>query len=242
LSSPAAVDLSLGAVLWDMDGTLVDTEPYWIAREFEIVNEFGNGAWNDAHGHAVVGKDLRDTARYMSTHGALDLPIDDIVNLLLDGVIARVQQEVPWRPGARELLADLGAAGIPCALVTMSWRRFTDALLPALPAGSFTAVVAGDDVSRGKPHPEPYLTGAARLGMAPHQCVAIEDSPTGARSALAAGCVVLAVPHVVPVPADVAHHRLTTLAGVGAEQLREVHRTHVTAAHAVTERGEDNHE
>jgi HAD superfamily hydrolase (TIGR01509 family) len=221
------VDTStLAAVLWDMDGTLVDTEPYWIEREFEIVAEHGNGAWSEAHGHALVGQDLRDSARYIAQHGEVDLPVDDIVNLLLDGVVARVQQRVPWRPGARELLADLGAAGIPCALVTMSWRRFTDALLPALPAGSFTAVVAGDDVTHGKPHPEAYLTGAALLGVAPHQCVAIEDSPTGARSAHAAGCVTLTVPLIVPIPEGVGHHRLTTLDGVRAEHLREIHRTH----------------
>ena len=217
---------TLAAVLWDMDGTLVDTEPYWIEREFEIVAEHGNGAWSEAHGHALVGQDLRDSARYIAQHGEVDLPVDDIVNLLLDGVVARVQQRVPWRPGARELLADLGAAGIPCALVTMSWRRFTDALLPALPAGSFTAVVAGDDVIHGKPHPEAYLTGAALLGVAPHQCVAIEDSPTGARSAHAAGCVTLTVPLIVPIPEGVGHHRLTTLDGVSAEHLREIHRTH----------------
>lgn len=214
----------LAGVLWDMDGTLVDTEPYWIEREFEVVAEHGNGAWTMDHAHALVGKDLRDSARYIADHGAVDLPVDDIVNLLLDGVIERFRRAVPWRPGARELLADLVAAGIPTALVTMSWRRFTDALVEVLPSGSFTAVVAGDDVSRGKPHPEPYLTGAARLGVDPNACLAIEDSPTGARSAQAAGCIVLAVPHVVPVPAEIGHHHLPSLAGLGAIELRALHR------------------
>jgi beta-phosphoglucomutase-like phosphatase (HAD superfamily) len=145
----------LRAVLWDMDGTLVDTEPYWIEREHEIVAEYGNSSWSEAHGHAIVGKDLRDSAAYMREHGELPLEIDAIVNLLLDGVIERVHRSVPWRPGARELLADLLDAGIPCALVTMSWTRFTDAIIPLLPAGSFATVVAGDDVVNGKPHPEP---------------------------------------------------------------------------------------
>lgn len=215
----------LAAVLWDMDGTLVDTEDYWIEREFEIVAEHGNGAWSREHGHALVGRDLRDSARYMALHGALQLPTDDIVNLLLDGVIERVQRRVPWRPGARELLADLNAAGIPCALVTMSWRRFVDALLPALPAGSFSTVVAGDDVSCGKPHPEAYLTAAARLGVTPQHCLAIEDSPTGARSAHAAGCVTLTVPQLVPIPAGIGHHQLPTLAGLRAAHLQQMHRS-----------------
>ena len=235
MARPAA---ALAAVLWDMDGTLVDTEAYWIEREFEIVAEHGNGAWSQAHGHALVGRDLRDSARYMAQHGELSLPIDDIVHLLLDGVIERVRRRVPWRPGARELLADLGAAGIPCALVTMSWRRFTDALLPALPAGSFATVVAGDDVSHGKPHPEAYLTAAARLGVAPQQCLAIEDSPTGARSAHAAGCVTLTVPQLVPIPAGIGHHQLATLQGLRAEDLRQIH-LNALAAEALAPRVAD---
>jgi len=202
-----------------MDGTLVDTEPYWIEREHELVREHGNGAWTDDHAHALVGFDLRDSARYISLHGEVDLPVDDIVNLLLDGVIERVHRRTPWRPGARELLAELALAGIPCALVTMSWKRFTDAVVPSLPAGSFAAVVAGDDVTHGKPHPEPYLTAAARLGVDPRRCIAIEDSPTGVRSAVAAGCTTLAVPHVVDVPDVLGAHRLTTLAGVGVADL-----------------------
>ncbi len=210
---------ALRAVLWDMDGTLVDTEPYWIEREHEIVAEYGNGSWSEAHGHAIVGKDLRDSAAYMREHGELPLEIDAIVNLLLDGVIERVHRAVPWRPGARELLADLHDAGIPCALVTMSWTRFTDAIVPLLPAGSFATVVAGDDVVNGKPHPEPYLTAAARLGVDPHDCIALEDSFTGVRSADAAGCCTIAVPHVVTVPDGHGHHRLDSLTGVTAAQL-----------------------
>ncbi len=210
---------ALRAVLWDMDGTLVDTEPYWIAREHEIVDQYGNGAWNHEHGLALVGRDLRDSAAYMREHGDLPLGIDEIVELLLDGVVARVREAVPWRPGARELLADLAAAGVPCALVTMSWTRFTDAVVPLLPAGSFATVVAGDQVTHGKPHPEPYLIAAERLGVAPHDCIAIEDSPTGVRSADAAGCCTLAVPNVVPIPEGAGHHRVASLDGVGASHL-----------------------
>jgi HAD superfamily hydrolase (TIGR01509 family) len=215
-------DLAMEAVLWDMDGTLVDTEPYWIEREHELVAEYGNGRWTDEHAHALVGFDLRDSARYIQTHGEVDVPVDDIVGLLLDGVIARVRTHVPWRPGARELLADLAAADVPCALVTMSWRRFTDAVVPLLPAGSFATVVAGDDVTNGKPHPEPYLTAAARLGVRAERCIALEDSPTGVRSAVAAGCFAVAIPHVVAVPGDLGHHRLGSLEGVDAAQLSEL--------------------
>lgn len=219
----------IAAVLWDMDGTLVDTEPYWIEREHEIVAQFGNGNWNQSHAHAIVGNDLRDSARYISEHGDVALPVDDIVGLLLDGVVERVNRRVPWRPGARELLADLGQAGVVCALVTMSWRRFADAVVGVLPLGSFATVVAGDDVSQGKPHPEPYLTAAARLGVAPSQCLAIEDSPTGVLSATAAGCVVLAVPNVVAIPDHLGHHRLGTLAGLTSADLALIFSHHRSA-------------
>ena len=214
---------SLAAVLWDMDGTLVDTEPYWIESEHEVVREHGNGGWSEAHGHALVGMDLRDAARYMKLHGQVRLGVDETVEALLDGVVVRVRRRIPWRPGARELLEALVQEEVPCGLVTMSWRRFVDAILPALPPGAFQAVVTGDDVARGKPHPDPYLDGAARLGVTPRQCLALEDSPTGARSALEAGCVVVAVPHFVGIPAELRHHELPTLEGVGVDRLRALH-------------------
>lgn len=186
------------AVLWDMDGTLVDTEPYWFASERDLVDTYGHGDWPDEHALAMVGFDLRDAAAYLREHGGVDLPTDDIVERLLDGVIARLHRNIPWRPGARELLADLNAAGVPCALVTMSWRRFADPVLAALPPRSFVASITGDEVAegRGKPHPDPYLLGADACGVHPADCLAIEDSPTGIRSALAAGCRVIGVPNV----------------------------------------------
>jgi HAD superfamily hydrolase (TIGR01509 family) len=186
------------AVLWDMDGTLVDTEPYWFASERDLVERFGHGDWSDEHAHAMVGFDLLDSAAYMQEHGGVDLPAHDIVEHLLDGVIARLHRKIPWRAGARELLGELNAADVPCALVTMSWRRFVDPVLAALPPRSFVASITGDEVpaGRGKPHADPYLLGAEACGAHPEDCVAIEDSPTGIRSALAAGCRVVGVPNM----------------------------------------------
>lgn len=194
-TGPAAV--LPAAVLWDMDGTLVDTEPYWFASERDLVEQFGHD-WPDHHALAMVGFDLLDSAAYMQEHGHVELPAEEIVERLLDGVIARLHRRIPWRPGARELLADLNAAGVPCALVTMSWRRFVDPVMAALPEASFVATIVGDELplGMGKPDPEPYLRGAAACDAHPADCVAIEDSPTGVRSALAAGCRVLGVPNV----------------------------------------------
>lgn len=206
------------AVLWDMDGTLVDTEPYWIATEFEMARTYG-GTWTQEDALSLVGNDLLVSGRYIRERMGLEQSAEEIVEELLDGVVAKVRVEVPWRPGARELLADLGAAGVPCALVTMSYRRFVEPVLERLPAGSFAAVVTGDEVEHGKPHPAPYLRGAALLGVETADCVAIEDSATGVASAVAAGCRTLAVPHHVPVPAGPGHVEHATLAGLDAAGL-----------------------
>lgn len=206
------------AVLWDMDGTLVDTEPYWIASEFALAERYG-GSWSTEQALNLVGLDLLDSGRYISEHMGIDLEPSEIVEHLLDGVMARIAEEVPWRPGARELLADLGEAGIPRALVTMSYRRFVAPVLDTLHPATFDVVVTGDAVSRGKPHPEPYLKAARELRVDPSQCLAIEDSNTGARSAEAAGCLVLVVPNHVPVLEGDRRVFRDSLAGLAAADL-----------------------
>jgi HAD superfamily hydrolase (TIGR01509 family) len=201
-----------------MDGTLVDTEPYWIEVEYAIAERHG-GTWSEEHALNLVGNDLLDSGRYIREHMGIDLEPAVIVEELLDGVVTRVEQEVPWRPGAVDLLADLNRAGVPCALVTMSWRRFVAPILAALPPGTFEAVVTGDAVTNGKPHPEPYLTAASIIGVPPSACLAIEDSNTGARSAERAGCTVLVVENHVPVLPGERRVFRETLAGTTSSDL-----------------------
>jgi HAD superfamily hydrolase (TIGR01509 family) len=184
-----------------MDGTLVDTEPYWIETEFALADKYG-GTWSEAHALNLVGNDLLESARYIQRQLGIDVAPERIVEELLDGVVARVEQSVPWRPGAVELVAELGAAGTPCALVTMSYERFVAPILAQLPPETFRVIVTGDQVEFGKPHPEPYLTAAAALGVEADECLAIEDSNTGAKSAESAGCLVLVVENHVPVLAS----------------------------------------
>lgn len=184
-----------------MDGTLVDTEPYWMETEVAIAEAHG-GTWTHDDAMALVGSDLLVSGRYIKDRLGLAQSPAEVVDLLLDGVVGRVSDVVPWRPGALTLLAALRAEGIPCALVTMSYQRFVDPILAALPPDTFQVVVTGDQVSQGKPHPEAYLTAAERLGVEIADCVAIEDSPTGAASALAAGACTIAVPNHVDVPAQ----------------------------------------
>ena len=208
------------AVLWDMDGTLIDTEPYWIRCEHELVATYG-GRWTDEDATSIVGFDLLDAAEVIRTRGGVPLRPNDIVDKLSAGVTVLLRQRVPWRPGARELLAALKLRGVPCALVTMSWKDLTAEVVGQLPRDSFQTVITGDMVMNGKPHPEPYPFAAEELGVDPVACVAIEDSPPGIASAEAAGCVVVGVHNLLPIPE--APHRvvLSTLQGVTPELLGE---------------------
>ncbi|MDD9372135.1 MAG: HAD family phosphatase [Acidimicrobiales bacterium] len=209
------------AVLWDMDGTLVDTEPFWIRAETELVTTHG-GTWTRANAETLVGMDLLDAAAEIRRLGGVDIDPVDIVNMMMERVIELMADEPPWQPGALHLLAALGAEGIPCVLVTMSWRRLAGAVVDLLPPGTFADLVVGDEVPRGKPHPDPYLAAARRLGVDARDCVAIEDSPIGVASARAAGCTVLGVPHAVDlVPASV-DALVPSLAGVDVAELRRL--------------------
>lgn len=181
-----------------MDGTLVNSEPSWIRAEHELVAARGNGAWSDDWAHQLIGSDLLESARFIREHGEVDLEPTAIVEFLLERVVDDLTAAVPWQPGARELLDDAVTAGVPCGLVTMSWRPLADAVLRHLD-GVFDAVVTGDMLpdGQGKPHPRPYRLGAEQLGVDAADCVAIEDSGTGVASALAAGCRVIGVPNAL---------------------------------------------
>ena len=206
------------AVLWDLDGTLVDTEPYWIETEFALAAEHG-ATWSREHALRLVGNDLVESGRYIREVMGLEMSAEEVVEYLLDGVVSHVAEAVPWRPGAVELLSSLGEAGVPCGLVTMSYQRFVAPIVAALPPETFRVIVTGDQVARGKPHPEAYLTAAAALGFTPPECVAIEDSNTGATSAEAAGCPVLVVENHVDVAPGPRRTFAPSLTGVTVESL-----------------------
>lgn len=214
----------LQAVLWDMDGTLVDSEPYWLDAERALVEGAG-ATWDPAILPQMIGSALPRSAALLQEWFGLTMPNREIVDTLIDAVLARMAAEgVPWRPGARELLDELGAAGVPCALVTMSWKRMVDVVLAQLPQDTFASVVTGDAVTHGKPHPEPYLTAAERLGVDVGRCVAIEDSVPGVASGEAAGARVLAVEAHLPLPAAPGRSRMRSLEGVGLRDLDAIAR------------------
>ncbi|MEJ1193381.1 HAD family hydrolase [Pseudarthrobacter sp. CCNWLW207] len=213
---PPATISPLKAVLWDMDGTIVDTEPYWIAAEHALVEAHG-GTWSHEQAIQLVGQSLTYSAGILQNAG-VELEAREIIDTLTAEVIRGVQRRVPWRPGARELLDELHQEGIRCALVTMSEGPLAREIVANLPRPYFEFVVTGDTVTQGKPHPEAYLTAVELLqGSDPaltiDHCIALEDSAPGVAAAVASGVSTVAIPHIVPIPDSPRHTTWESLAG-----------------------------
>ncbi|MEU3401109.1 HAD-IA family hydrolase [Streptomyces filamentosus] len=219
-------ELPLQAVLFDMDGTLVDTEGLW----WEAVERVAGRPLTEADRPDVLGRPVEHTAAWLaSAHpgGGPDATggpsADGLAAALHREFADRVRAGVVPRPGALALLAALARDGVPTALVTASPRAVADTVLRALEAlgaPEFAVAVTADDTVRTKPEPEPYLAACRALGVDPARCVAVEDTPTGVASAEAAGCAVLAVPSVVPIGAAPGRTVLDGLTGVTPERLR----------------------
>lgn len=201
---------SYAAVLWDLDGTIVDTEPLWMAAEHELAAAHGK-IWTEEDALQLVGNSLIASGEYIRDRLEITMTPEQIVDYLVERLAASLRERIDWRPGARELIEALDADGVPQALVTMSYTAIAAPVAELLP---FAAVVTGDQVTRPKPFPDPYLRAAELLGVDATKCLAIEDSSTGAASATAAGCDVLAVPHFVNVPEAERRVQISTLAGV----------------------------
>ena len=213
-----------------MDGTLVDTEPYWMAAETPLVERFG-GTWSHEQALGLVGLGLEDSARIFQDAG-VRLGIADIVDHLTDDVMGQLATKgVPFRAGARELLMSLRDAGIKTALVTMSLRRMADSVVDLIDFDAFDVVVAGDDATRPKPFPDPYLQACEALGVTPDEVVAIEDSPNGLRSAVASGASVIGVPLMVSLTGAGAHTLWESLEGRTAAHVAEFHAAHRARVH-----------
>jgi HAD superfamily hydrolase (TIGR01509 family) len=198
LGAAPAEGSPLQAVLLDMDGTLVDTEGFWWDVEVEVFASLGH-ALDDSWRHVVVGGPMTRSAGFLIEATGADIPLAELTVLLNDGFEDRISCALPLMPGAARLLAELSEHGIPTALVSASHRRIIDRVLGSLGAHHFALSVAGDEVPRTKPHPDPYLTAALGLGVDPVRCAVVEDTATGVAAAEAAGCHVVAVPSVAPI-------------------------------------------
>ncbi|TQS40464.1 HAD family hydrolase [Cryptosporangium phraense] len=214
-------DLPAG-VLFDMDGTLFDSEKLWDVGLEELAHHLG-GELSQAARTTMIGAPLAMSMEILHADlGRPDLDIATSGAWLEDYMRELFRTALVWRPGARELLAEVRSAGIPAALVTATRRNLVEVALDTLGRENFDAIVCGDEVEHSKPHPEPYLRAASLLGLDAGDCVAIEDSVNGTASAEAAGCPVLVVPSEAPVPAGARRVQRESLVGVGLSELAAV--------------------
>jgi len=213
--------VTVAAVLFDMDGTLIESEQLWAISLQKLATEYG-GQLSDAARVAMVGTDMPTSMQiFHDDLGRADLDHALGAARLVELTEALFAAGLPWRPGALALLTAVRAAGIPTALVTSTERRLVKIALETL--GAFDAIVCGDEVDFAKPHPWPYRRAAELLGVDIADCVAIEDSPTGVRSALAAGARVIAVPAEVPIGDDLGATIVASLSEVDLAVLRALH-------------------
>ncbi|MFD9825266.1 HAD family hydrolase [Streptomyces violascens] len=191
---------ALQAVFLDMDGTLVDTEGFWWDAEREVFADLGHAldeSWRDV----VVGGPMTRSAGFLIEATGADITLAELTVLLNERFEERITRGVPLMPGAARLLSELAVHNIPTALVSASHRRIIDKIVHSLGPSNFALTVAGDEVARTKPHPDPYLIAAGGLGADPARCAVVEDTATGVAAAEAAGCRVVAVPSVAPIAA-----------------------------------------
>ncbi|WP_111719661.1 HAD family phosphatase [Homoserinimonas sp. OAct 916] len=208
------------AVLWDMDGTIIDSEPAWMRAESELVTSFGH-AWTAEDAQLTVGFGLWECAGILVSRG-VDLSEAEIIDRLTARVIELLTVEQLWRPGALEMMKQVQDARIPQALVTASFRSMAQHVADSIPFAPFDVIIAGDDVTHNKPHPEPYLMAAQKLGVDPTRSIAFEDSVPGTASAVAAGTMTIAVPHQSPLPEGAGYTLWSTLSGRGLGDLEHV--------------------
>ncbi|MBN0045396.1 HAD family phosphatase [Streptomyces actuosus] len=221
LGTATAKGSTLQAVLLDMDGTLVDTEGFWWDVEVEVFAALGH-TLEDAWRHVVVGGPMTRSAGFLIEATGADVTLAELTVLLNEGFEDRIDRTLPLMPGAARLLAELSDHGIPTALVSASHRRIIDRVLTSLGPHRFHLTVAGDEVARTKPHPDPYLLAATGLGADPVRCAVIEDTATGVAAAEAAGCHVVVVPSVAPIAPATRRTVVTSLEEVDLTFLREL--------------------
>lgn len=209
------------AVLWDMDGTLIDSEPYWMKSEGAFAKA-NNSTWTEQDGLSLVGMSLYDSSKIIKEKVGSDLEPEQIIEQLTDEVTAQLKKKIFWRPGAKELLLLLRKKKVKTALVTMSMHRMARQVVDSIGFDAFDVIVAGDDVLHGKPHPEAYLKAAELLGVKAEECVAFEDSLSGLRSAEAAGTRAVGIKNVVEIPAQAGRILWPTLEGVSMADLRRL--------------------
>ncbi len=212
----------LRAVLFDMDGTVTDSEKLWTIALERVAKGFGRRLSPEAR-DAMVGQDQWTTVDMLHTEFGVDADPAETAAKLTDATKELFALGIPFKPGAPELIAAVRADGLQAALVTATYRELVDIALDTIGHQNFDATVCGDEVHNNKPDPEPYLRALELLDLPASACLVIEDSPAGSRSAALAGIPVLVVPSEVPVAPAPGLAFAETLTDVGVAELRRVH-------------------
>jgi len=225
LVSESAVRAVPAAVLFDMDGTLIDSEKVWDRSLVEVLRWLGGTDLSAEARRETLGGNLASSLAIVFREAGVEQTpelAERGAQMLVETTAEFFEDGLPWRPGAVEALRTVRDAGLPVALVTNTGRYLTDKALVGIGREHFDVTVCGDEVPRGKPAPDPYLRAASLLGVAVADCVAVEDSPTGIASAEAAGAAVLGVPCEVAIPAGPRRVVRDSLVGLAAADLAEV--------------------
>jgi HAD superfamily hydrolase (TIGR01509 family) len=219
---------TLRAVLFDMDGTLTDSEKLWTIALDQTAADLG-GRLSVAAREAMVGHDMADSIRMLLADLGVQRPADEVAGALTGHTATLFAGAVPWRPGAQQLLQQVRAAGLATALVTATHRELVDLALNTLGRSNFDAVVCGDEVTANKPHPGPYQRAMELLQVSADESIAVEDSPNGSASALAAGVPVLLVPSEIEVAERPGMTFARSLTEVSVSDLRRIRTAAVPA-------------
>ena len=212
---------ALAAVLFDMDGLLIDSEEQWFAAETLTVAALG-GVWGRAQQRDLLGSNLPFAADYMLRFTDSDKSREDVMAMLSMNMTEQLRRSISFQPGALALMDELAGAGLPLGLVTSATREHADAVLAHLPRSGFAVSVTADDVTDLKPHPMPYLTALSMLDVSAEDVIVLEDSPPGVASGEAAGCHVVAVPSAAPISPGAGRTVVASLTGLSLESLQTI--------------------
>lgn len=213
--------MTFKAAFFDMDGLFLDSEPQWHQSQQEICARYSY-EWDDDDQRICIGGPLSRVGEYISHTCAHDMTGPEVVEELTQMMLVKLSSQALLMPGAFDAVIRIREQ-MPVALVSASPRNLMDAALVSLPDQFFAFSISADDVERTKPFPDPYLQAAARMGLEPHECVVFEDSLTGIKSARAAGCAVVAVPHYVEVALEPKVKVVASLNDVSLDYLRDFH-------------------
>ncbi len=212
---------NMQAVLFDMDGTLINSEPYWLIAERELMSRFDH-RWSDEDQAYCIGGPLPKVGAYMSKLAAGAADAYFFETELVRMVAEQFSKGLEFMPGAEELVHDLIANEVPIALVSASPRLLVDSAIALLPAGTFVSSVSNQDVHTSKPDPESYFLAAANLNVEIKQCLVLEDSKTGIDAGLSSGAVVIGIPHIISYPPSKRLHLRRDLVGLTTADIRDI--------------------